>query len=188
MTHRRSRSGIVAFAICTALVCPATARAQNPQPSPVKWDETASQELTAALHHMHTVWNSGDIKALKALMPGDDTLVTYELSPYGHTPIRLKSKDDIDKFVDDVVEYIAGESATSVLEMPAIGCKATDAFGVCTEECTIRIKKQDGSERIDKLWSTAVAVKYPTGWKWIQWHMSIGTPSQFLKNGKPITQ
>jgi hypothetical protein len=31
-------------------------------------------------------------------------------------------------------------------------------------------------------------VKYPEGWKWIQWHMSVGTPSQYLKNGKPITQ
>jgi ketosteroid isomerase-like protein len=190
MTHRRSRNGIVAMAICTGLVYAGTARARSatPPPSPVSWDESASKELTQALHHMHTVWNSGDIKALKGLMPGDDALVTYELSPYGHTPIRLKGKAAIDKFVDDVVDYISGESATSVLEMPAISCKATGQFGVCTEECTIHLKKQDGSERIDRLWSTAIAVKYPEGWKWIQWHMSVGTPSQYLKNGKPITQ
>jgi hypothetical protein len=161
--------------------------AQRPAAGPSIWDPAHSEDLVKALHHMHSVWNSGDIPALKQLMMGDDQLVTFELDPNTHSPIRLKSKKEIDGFVDDVVKSLKTQSATTVLEMPAITCRANATFGVCTEECTIHLKLPDGSERIDRLFSTATALKTSGGWRWIQWHMSIGTPSEFLKDGKPTT-
>jgi ketosteroid isomerase-like protein len=182
MTHAGRIKRILASAIVVGALSTGTSGAEGTQTaSPVKWDPVASAELVQALHHMHHVWASGDIKALKALIPGDDQLVTYELAPAGHKPIRLKGKQDLDRFVDDVNSFVASEKATSRFDEPVVNCKATGTFGVCTEECTIHITKEDGSERVDRLWSTTVAVKYPDGWKWIQWHMSVGTPSQYVK-------
>lgn len=182
MTHATHR--ILASAIVAGVMSAGMAMAEGtPAASPMKWDPVASKELEHALHHMHTVWSSGDIDALKALLPGDDQLVTFELSPAGHRPIRLENKAAIHKFVDDVNKFVDNEQATSRFDEPVVNCKATDAFGVCTEECTIHIEKKDGTKRVDRLWSTTVAVKYPDGWKWIQWHMSVGTPSQYVPEG-----
>ena len=149
---------------------------------PVDWDEKSSQDLKAALHHMHEVWNTGDIAALKELMIGDDVLTTFELDPNNHTPIRLPSKAAINDFVDNVVVEIDDQAAVTELEMPELNCRATESWGVCTEECTVHFKSVANGEliRTDKLWSTAVAVKYEDGWKWIQWHMSEGAPAQQL--------
>ncbi len=147
---------------------------------PVNWDEKNSQDLKVALHEMHEVWNTGDIAALKKLMIGDDILTTFELDPNDHTPIRLPSKAAINSFVDNVVVEIDDQSAVTELEMPTLNCRATDTWGVCTEECTVHFKSVATGEllRTDSLWSTAVAVKYEDGWKWIQWHMSEGSPAQ----------
>ena len=144
---------------------------------PVAWDKESSEELKHALHNMHEVWNTGDIAALKNLMIGDDVLTTFELDPNDHTPIRLPSKAAINEFVDNVVVEIDDQSAITELEMPELNCRATDSWGVCTEECTVHFKSVATGEliRTDKLWSTAVAVKYEDGWKWIQWHMSEGS-------------
>ena len=183
MTQAGRRHRILVLAIAVALLSAlASASDGIKAATPIKWDPVASQQLADALHHMHVVWNAGDIKALKALIAGDEQLVTFELSPAGHVPIRLNSKEDIDKFVDDVNDYLSKEKATSVLDPPTVKCRATPTMGVCTEECTIHIKKDDGSERVDRLWSTNVAIKQPDGWKWIQWHMSVGKPSQFQKS------
>lgn len=179
MSHVERINRILAGAVVVGVMSAGVAMAESA--SPVKWDKAASAELEEALHHMHHVWSSGDIKALKNLIPGDDQLVTFELSPSGHTPIRLKSKDDLHKFVDDVNNFVSAENAVSRFDKPVVNCKATGVFGVCTEECTIHIEKPDGSARIDRLWSTTIAVKYPDGWKWIQWHMSVGTPSEYVK-------
>jgi hypothetical protein len=180
MTHAGRSYHVLVLATAVGLSSAVAAAAEG-IPAPVKWDPVASEQLAEALHHMHVVWNAGDIKGLKALIAGDEQLVTFELSPAGHTPIRLRSKNDLDKFVDDVNNYLAKEKAVTVLDPPTVKCRALPNMGVCTEECTIHIKKDDGSERIDRLWSTNVAVKQPDGWKWIQWHMSVGTPSQLLK-------
>lgn len=159
--------------LAIVLLLTATVAATASTPSPVQWDEKASAELTAALHHMHEVWNTGDIAALKELMVGDDVLVSFELDPSTHAPIRLTSKEAIDAFVDKVVLEIDEQEATTKLEMPRLNCRATGNFGVCTEECTVHFVDADGKRyRTDKLWSTAVAVKYEDGWRWIQWHMS----------------
>ena len=146
--------------------------------APVEWTPQASAELEHALHQMHETWNAGDIPALKKLMVGDEVLVSFELDPETHAPIRLRSKQEIDRFVDRVVTTIDDQEVTTELEMPALACRATDSFGVCTEECTVHFKNADGKVlRTDKLWSTGVAVKSEGQWRWIQWHMSVGQPT-----------
>jgi ketosteroid isomerase-like protein len=161
--------------LVTALLVAATPGLADQAPGgPVQWDEKASAELTHALHHMHDVWNKGDIKSLKNEILGDDVLVTFELDPRTHAPVRLRSKQDIDRFVDEIVNAIDEDAELTQLEMPVVHCKATDTFGICTEECTIHYKDKAGTVvRTDKLLSTAFAVKQPDGWKWIQWHMSV---------------
>lgn len=146
---------------------------------PVQWDPEASEELEGALHHMHETWNRGDILSLKEMMVGDEVLTTFELDPETHAPIRLRSKAEIDRFVERVVTTVDGQEATAMLEMPALDCRATDSFGVCTEECTVHFKNAAGETlRTDRLWSTGVAVKTDDGWRWIQWHMSLGEPTE----------
>ncbi|MEM9553985.1 MAG: nuclear transport factor 2 family protein [Acidobacteriota bacterium] len=154
--------------------------------SPVQWDDEASADLAMALHEMHEVWNSGDIESLKKLIIGDDVLVTFELDPETHAPIRLNSKDDMWQFVDKIVQNLDDEDAVSLLGHPGVHCRATDSFGICTEECNVTVKLGNGKEERHKLWSTATAVKAADGWKWIQWHMSTGGPTEVYQDGVKV--
>ncbi|HSR53292.1 MAG TPA: hypothetical protein VLV83_20905 [Acidobacteriota bacterium] len=152
----------------------------------VDWDPEATQELQKALHEMHHIWNTGDITGLKKQIIGDDVLVTFELDPVTHKPIRLGSKKDLWSFVDDIVDDIEQESAISFLGKPVLNCRATDSFGVCTEECSVKVSMPSGVEEHHHLWSTATAVKLADGWKFIQWHMSIGSPAEVYKDGELV--
>jgi hypothetical protein len=62
-------------------------------------------------------------------------------------------------------------------------CRATGTFGVCTEECTVRLKKADGTEQVDHYFGSGTAVKLGGEWKWVQWHMSVGAPRD-MNNAK----
>lgn len=152
----------------------------------VQWDEKASKELALALHNMHEVANSGDLKALKELIIGDDVLVTFELKSDNMTPVPLRSKREIDTFLEGVDSGAAADAGVFTLDMPKMNCRATATFGVCTEECTIHFKTADGKERVDKLFGTATGVKTPAGWRWVQWHMSVaGKPQEVKTAGAP---
>lgn len=140
-----------------------------------QWDEKSSKELMMALHHHHELGNAGDIKALKQAYLGDDALVTFELDPDNATPVALRSKKEIDAHLDRVSAGINAEG-TLKLDGPKMNCKATATFGVCTEECTVRLKKPDGSEHVDHFFGSGTAVKVNGQWKWVQWHMSVGAP------------
>jgi len=140
-----------------------------------QWDEKASKELMMALHHHHEVANEGDFKALKQMYIGDDALVTFELDPDNATPVALRSKKEIDAHLDRVSAGIETEG-TLYLDGPKMNCKATATFGVCTEECTVRLKKPDGSEHVDHFFGSGTAIKVNGDWKWVQWHMSVGAP------------
>lgn len=142
----------------------------------VQWDDKASKELEVALHNMHEVANSGDVKALKELLIGDDHLVTFELNADNMTPVPLRSRQEIYSFLDGVNRDAAAAGGSFTLDMPTMNCRATATIGVCTEECTVRFKTADGKERVDSLFGTATGVKTPNGWRWVQWHMSVGGP------------
>jgi ketosteroid isomerase-like protein len=175
----RGISIALAFVAATTLLWIATS-AKN---STVQWDDKASKELAAALHYTHEVANSGDIKALKQLMIGDDALVTFELASDQMTPVPLRSKAEIDKHLDAVNEGVSAAGTLS-LDMPKMNCRATGTFGVCTEECTVRLKKADGTEQVDHFFGTGTAVKLNGEWKWVHWHMSVGGQREIVKNGK----
>jgi hypothetical protein len=142
-----------------------------------QWDEKSSKELMMALHHNHDVANTGNFKALKDSYIGDNTLVTFELDPDNATPVALRSKKEIDAHIDKVGAGINSEG-TLFLDGPKMNCKATATFGVCTEECTVRLKKPDGSEHVDHFFGSGTAVKVNGEWKWVQWHMSVGAPRE----------
>jgi hypothetical protein len=149
-----------------------------------QWDDKASKELMMALHHTHEVANAGDIKAVKQAYIGDDGLVTFELDPDNATPIALRTKKDIDAHFDKVSAGINAEGTLN-LDGPKMNCRATATFGVCTEECTVRLKKADGTEHVDHFFGSGTAVKIGGEWKWVQWHMSVGAPRDYLnKDGK----
>jgi hypothetical protein len=154
----------------------------------VQWDDKAAKDLAQALHNMHEVANSGDMKALKNQLIGDDVLVTFELAANNMTPVPLRSKKEIDAFVDRVNGVADAQQGEFTLDMPVMNCRATATFGVCTEECTVRFKGADGVERVDKLYGTATGVKTADGWKWVQWHMSVANDPQIVdKGGKATT-
>ncbi|HEV7682516.1 MAG TPA: nuclear transport factor 2 family protein [Pyrinomonadaceae bacterium] len=178
------RGGItiaVAFLAAATLLWIASARTSgSTAKDTVQWDETASKELMAALHHTHEVANAGDIKALKESYIGDDALVTFELDPK-LTPISLRSKKEIDAHIDSVNQDMSQEG-TLLLDGPKMNCKATATFGACTEECTIRLKKADGTEQVDHFFGSGTAVKIAGEWKWVQYHMSVGGPREIVKS------
>lgn len=174
-TVAASVAGIVlAIGVTTATDADGTKSA--PVPGAI-WDAKASEEVAHALHYMHEAWNAGDMEKVKQVVAGDDALLTFELAADNQTPVVLRSRADILAFIENVEESTAAKGDTYVMEMPKMSCRATPSFGVCTEECSVHLKRADGSQRVDKLFGTAIAVKYPDGWKWVQWHMSRATVS-----------
>jgi hypothetical protein len=182
------RGGIsiaVAFLAAATLLWIASARTNgSTAKDTVQWDDKASNDLAAELHRIHEVANSGDTKTLKQSYIGDDALTTFELDPDNATPVPLRSKKEIDAFLDKVNEGAITQQGTFTLDMPKMNCRATATFGVCTEECTVHFKMADGTERIDHLFGSGTAVKTAGEWKWVQWHMSVGGQPQIVKNGK----
>ena len=178
----RGISIALAFVAATTLLWIATsAKSNGSAKDTVQWDDKASKELAAALHYTHEVANSGDIKALKRLMIGDDSLVTFELAPDQMTPVPLRGKKEIDQHLDAVNAGVSAAGTLS-LDMPKMNCRATGTFGVCTEECTVRLKKSDGTEQVDHFFGTGTAVKVNGEWKWVHWHMSVGGQRELVKN------
>lgn len=175
------------LATCLLLATSALVWAYNPAAggspkSPVKWDDRASKELMHEFHALHEASNRGDYATVKKLIAGDDVLLTIELGS-NQQAVPLRSKKEIDAFLDSIVKEAANDRGNYELEMPKMNCRATETFGVCTEECTIRYTA-DGVKRTDKSYGTGVAVKYPEGWKWIQYHMSAAAPSETVKVGE----
>jgi SnoaL-like domain len=149
----------------------------------VQWSEKDAEELAATLHRMHELANKGDIEAVKRLLIGDDVLVTFELAADNQTAVPLRSKKEIDNFLDTIVKTAADQNGSFYLDMPKMHTRATSTWGVCTEECTVRYRSAGGAERIDKLYGTNIGVKTPEGWKFIQWHMSVASPSRVGRTG-----
>ena len=172
------RGGIsiaLALLVAATLLLVASAKTIGNKDS-APWDDQASKELMAALHHTHEVANAGDIKAVKESYLGDSALVTFELNP-DNTPVALRSKKEIDAHLDRVSTGINAEGTLN-LDGPKMNCRATATFGVCTEECTVRLKKADGTEQVDHFFGSGTAVKIGGEWKWVQWHMSVGAPRE----------
>ncbi len=186
MTTKLVRIGAISIVpACLAaatLLWVATASGGTPKDT-VLWDEEASKELMMALHHTHEVANAGDIEAVKKSYIGDDALVTFELNPDNATPVALRSKKEIDAHINGVS---AGINAQGILFLdgPKMNCRATATFGVCTEECTVRLTKPDGTEQVDHFFGSSAAVKIGGEWKFVQWHMSVGSPRQIVTNSK----
>jgi hypothetical protein len=178
------RGGIsiaLAFLAAATLLLVASAQTNNTK-NTVQWDDQASKDLMMALHRSHEQANAGDIQALKQAYIGDNSLVTFELNP-DSTPVALRSKKEIDAHLDRVSTEINSEGTLN-LDGPKMNCRATASFGVCTEECTVRLKKTDGTEQVDHFFGSGTAVKVGGEWKWVQWHMSVGAPRESVKNGK----
>jgi hypothetical protein len=149
------------------------------KPGPVEWSSQASAEVAHALHEMHEMWNRGDMEAVRKVIAGDDVLVTFDLESDNKSAVALRSRDEILAFMARV-ETDTGQAGTSYeMEMPKMNCRATGAIGICTEECRVHLKRSGETVRIDKLFGTSVAVKYPDGWKFIQWHMSVAREPEF---------
>lgn len=174
----------LAFFTAATLLWVASARTGNAAKDAAQWDEQSSKELMMALHHHHELANAGKIDALKRSYLGDNALVTFELDPDNATPVALRSKTEIDAHLDRVSAGINAEGTLN-LDGPKMNCKATATFGVCTEECTVRLKKADGSEQVDHFFGSGTAVKVGGEWKWVQWHMSVGAPREnFASQGQ----
>jgi len=184
ISKRRGISIALAFLAAATLFWVASAQTIGSKTKNTpQWDDRASKELMAALHHTHEVANAGDIEALKQSYIGDNALVTFELDPNNATPVALRSKKEIDAHLDRVSAGINAEGTLN-LDGPKMSCRATATFGVCTEECTVRLKKADGTEHVDHFFGSGTAVKINGEWKWVQWHMSVGAPREFVKNGQ----
>ena len=153
----------------------------------VNWDDSASRELEAAYHKLHEAWNAVDVDALKRQIVGDDVLATFDNDPETSEPVKLTSKAEIERFTEKIFNGFKNSQIKSVAEHPMIRCRATSTLGICTEECKVQLYAPDGSKQVHPLRATAVAAKYPEGWRFIQWHMSsAGAPQKYDKQGKIV--
>jgi len=93
ISKRRGISIALAFLAAATLFWVASAQTIGSKTKNTpQWDDRASKELMAALHHTHEVANAGDIEALKQSYIGDNALVTFELDPNNATPVALRSR------------------------------------------------------------------------------------------------
>ncbi len=169
----------VAVSAALALLWFASTKAPGPSDVSVQWDEAESKSLMMALHRTHEEANAGNMQIVKDAYIGDDALVTFEMDPDQATPVALRSKKEIDAHMDRAGKGIAAVG-TLLLDGPKMHCKATATFGVCTEECTIRIKRPDGTESVDHFFGSGTAIKVGGEWKWVQYHMSVGAPRDIV--------
>ena len=176
--------------LCFSIVCLAVlaispvVNAQEPALGPnVKWDAKSAKEVAHALHHMHELVNEGKFMEAADMIVGDDVLMTFELGMDNNsTPVAIRSKEELFKFMQGLFEGAEESSGvTVILDKPIHKARATKNIGIVTEECTVRFRYSNGTERVDKLYGTNIAVKYPSGWKFIQWHMSVAKPSTTQK-------
>lgn len=174
----RGAAGIALVSLAASTLLVAGANAASSAKDAVQWDDQASKELLQALHHTHEVANAGDINAVKRAYVGDSSLVTFELGT-DDSPVALRTKKEIDAHIDKVSAGINSEGTLN-LDGPKMQCRATGNFGVCTEECTVRLKKANGTEQVDHYFGSGTAVKVGNEWKWVQWHMSVGAPREHL--------
>ena len=179
---------VVVSAVWVTQSKPLQGRADEPQ-SLVQWDDAAAEELSHALHHMHELVNEGNFDEAATMVAGDDVLVTFELGTKDNaTPVALRSKHELFAFMKQLFDGAkSDDGVTIILDKPKHRARATKTFGVVTEECTVRFRRANGEERVDKLFGTNLAVKYPDGWKFIQWHMSVAEPFKVYKDGKLVT-
>ena len=152
------------------------------------WNTSASAALTADYHKLHDAWNMLDVPALKRMLAGDDLLATFDLDPETYQPIKLQSKGDMDRFTDRIFQMLKASGAAVRNDHPQIACRATDAVGVCTEECRVNVILPDGRREVQLLRASAVAIRQADGWKFIQWHMSSGGPAEYYDSkGNRVT-
>lgn len=154
----------------------------------VVWDDQAAEDVAHTLHHMHELINEGKFDEAAKMIAGDDVLMTFELGlDDNSTPVVLRSKEELFRFMKQLFEGAQkNDGVTIVLDRPRHSARATENIGIVTEECTVRFRYANGEERVDKLFGTNVAVKYPDGWKFIQWHMSVAEPPKYTKAGSPV--
>jgi hypothetical protein len=176
------------FAVCFPQLSRQALSQELTNNSPVVWSEPAAKELVHALHHMHELVNEGKFDQAADMIVGDDVLMTFELSLEDNsTPIALRSKKELFHFMKQLLDSAQdNEEVTVFLDKPKHRARATQNLGIVTEECTVRFRYANGEERVDKLFGTNIAVKYPDGWKFIQWHMSVARPSKYFSNKIPI--
>ncbi|HJQ23878.1 MAG TPA: nuclear transport factor 2 family protein [Blastocatellia bacterium] len=162
---------------------------QNNSPSGPKkqvvWDEAEAKELESQYHRLHDAWNALDVKALKRMIVGDEILASFDLDPDTNDPVKLTSKQEIDKFTDKIFEGFKKSGVKTLAQHPMIKCRATGELGICTEECRVQLIMPDGGKTVQLLRASAVAIRQPDGWRFIQWHMSAAGPAEkFDKDGR----
>lgn len=168
------------LAVAVTGVMMVQAASKSKAQSTVKWDPAQGQELAAALEQLHHAWNNSDVAALEKAIIGDDVLVTFELDPETNQPVRLQSKEQLEKFTRSMVSSYDKAHIRTVAEHPKMACKASGGLGICTEECTVKLYLENGKVEEMHLYGTNIAVRQDDGWKFIQWHMSQSAPTEVV--------
>src|ERR1051325_7176042 len=60
------------------------------------------------------------------------------------------------------------------------------SVGLLQTYCALFRAHTEGSEHVDHFFGSGTAVKIAGEWKWVQWHMSVGSPREFVNNGQEI--
>lgn len=149
----------------------ATPTPSMPTETTAQWDDAAAQELRAAMEASNQAWARGDIEAISATVAEDGFLPSYDLDMMGR-PISFRSRAELLDFAKGMVAQLNQQSMTMEMQTKAIECRATAAFGVCTNEFDTIINAGGKTET----WSfrgTGTGRKGPSGWQWTHWHASL---------------
>src|SRR5262249_7370508 len=143
-------------------------------------DAKAEQEVLNEMHRMHEAFDRGDVDAISRCISDDDFLFVYELDPEGK-PVKLNSKQELVVFLQKTFKTFEAGNAVTEAKNPVMTARATSAYAVVTEECSLKVRIAGGKTQVQSLRATAVARKGDDGWKWTHWHMSPSAPRVMIE-------
>jgi hypothetical protein len=175
-------ASVAAFASKTAVAAPT-----DPTQT-VQWDDNAAEEVMMMMHRMHHAWNDGDLEFIKRSIAEEGFLGTFELTG-DEQPVALNSRQELLAFIEKLIADTNTRGArteTSARRPPQV--LATSTFAICTEESDLIERHADGSHYVLPNRGTIALAKTADGWKFVHWHVSLGSlGKRYDASGREIT-
>jgi ketosteroid isomerase-like protein len=111
---------------------------------------------------------------VKAALAEDGTVPDFEVDLDGK-PVRLATRADAVKFVDDTFTALQGMNATIAIDIRSLDCHAVAELAYCSMQHDVSAKMPDGTTMAQPSRASIVLRKGSNGWQWTHWHTSLAT-------------
>lgn len=135
-------------------------------------DDTAAREARTQVERTMNAFASADLAAFKAGLAED--VVSFEMDLEGK-PVRLGSRNDAERFAQEVFAEMRKMGATMKLDFHSNDCHASSTMVWCIVEFDFQARMPDGSIMSQPSRNTIILRKGKDGWAWTHWHSSLAS-------------